>query len=158
VPRPPLSVVQVHGKRVSSKGYEFKLLSVCTLYICGSVAGQLWVRESVRYITYNSCAISVVSSFNSYTIKKIYKYCLYSFTQTVKSQQNNCLNFKTIKLSYHDNADKSYFKINVKKNNYYNYERLSHFIKNCRSFLKNFNYIKINAVKTKKDRVLLTAF
>ncbi len=39
VPRPPLLVVQVHGKRVSSKGYEFKLLSVCTLYTCRSVAG-----------------------------------------------------------------------------------------------------------------------
>ncbi len=44
----------------------------------------------------------------------------------------------------------------LKKNDYYNYERLSHFIKNCRSSLKNLNYIKINAVKTKKDRALLT--
>jgi len=40
-PRPPLLMVQVHGKRVSSKGYEFKSLSVCTLYTCGSVVGQL---------------------------------------------------------------------------------------------------------------------
>ncbi len=64
-PRPPLLVVQVHGERVSSKGHEFKLLSVCTLYTCGSVAGQLWVRGSVRYITHNSYAISVVPPFNS---------------------------------------------------------------------------------------------
>ena len=64
VPRPPLLVVQVHGERVSSKGYEFEPLSVCTLYTCGSVAGQLWVRESVRYITHDSCAISVVPPFN----------------------------------------------------------------------------------------------
>ncbi len=65
VPRPPLPVVQVHGERVSSKGYEFKLLSVCTLYTCESVAGRLQVRKSVKYITYDSYAISVVSPFNS---------------------------------------------------------------------------------------------
>ncbi len=64
VPRPPLLVVQVHGERVSSKGYKFKLLSVCTLYICESVVSWLWVRGSVRYITHDSYAISVVSSFN----------------------------------------------------------------------------------------------
>jgi len=64
VPRPPLPVVQVHGERVSLKGYEFELLSVCTLYTCGSVAGRLRVRESVRYITHDSCAISVVPPFN----------------------------------------------------------------------------------------------
>jgi len=64
-PRPSLPVVQVHGERVSSKGHEFELLSVCTLYTCGSVAGQLQVRESVRYITHNSYAISVVPSFNN---------------------------------------------------------------------------------------------
>jgi len=64
VPRPPLLVVQVHGERVSSKGYKFKLPSVCTLYTCGSVAGQSRVRESVRYITHDSCAISVVPPFN----------------------------------------------------------------------------------------------
>ena len=46
------------------KGYKFKLLSVHTLYIYGPVMGQLWVKESVRYITYNSCAISVVFTFN----------------------------------------------------------------------------------------------
>ena len=63
-PRPPLLVVQVHGERVSPKGHKFEPLSVCTLYTCGSVAGQLQVRESVRYITHNSYAISVVSSFN----------------------------------------------------------------------------------------------
>ncbi len=63
-PRPPLPVVQVHGKRVSSKGHEFELLSVCTLYTCGSVAGRSRVRESVRYITHNSYAISVVPPFN----------------------------------------------------------------------------------------------
>jgi len=65
-PRPPLPVVQVHGERVSSKGHEFELLSVCTLYTCGSVAGRSQVRESVRYITHNSYAISVVPPFNSY--------------------------------------------------------------------------------------------
>ncbi len=37
-PRPPLLVVQVYGERVSSKGYEFEPLSVCTLYICRLVA------------------------------------------------------------------------------------------------------------------------
>ncbi len=65
VPRPPLLVVQVHGERVSPKGHEFKLLSVRTLYTCGSVAGRSRVRGSVRYITYDSCAISVVPPFNS---------------------------------------------------------------------------------------------
>ncbi len=64
MPRPSLPVIQVHSKKVSSKGHKFKLLSVCTLYTCESVAGRLWVRESVRYITHNSCAISVVSPFN----------------------------------------------------------------------------------------------
>ena len=64
VPRPPLLVVQVHGERVSSKGHKFELLSVHTLYTCRSVAGRLWVRESVRYITHDSCAISVVPPFN----------------------------------------------------------------------------------------------
>jgi len=39
VPRPPLLMVQVHGEKVSSKGHEFELLSVCTLYTCRSVAG-----------------------------------------------------------------------------------------------------------------------
>ncbi len=61
VPRPPLLVVQVHGERVSPKGHKF---DVHTLYTCGLVAGQLQVRESVRYITYDSYAISVVSPFN----------------------------------------------------------------------------------------------
>ncbi len=64
VPRPPLPVVQVHGEEVSSKGYEFKPPSVCTLYTCRSVAGRLRVRESVKYITHNSYAISVVPPFN----------------------------------------------------------------------------------------------
>jgi len=68
VPRPPLPVVQVHGERVSSKGYEFKPPSVHTLYTCGLVAGQSQVRESVRYITHNSYAISVVPPFNSFTV------------------------------------------------------------------------------------------
>ncbi len=67
-PRPPLLVVQVHGERVSSKGHEFKLLSVCTLYTCGLVVGRLRVRESVRYITHNSYAISVVPPFNNIKI------------------------------------------------------------------------------------------
>ncbi len=66
VPRPPLPVVQVHGERVSSKGHEFELLSVRTLYTCGSVVGRSWVRGSVRYITHDSCAISVVPPFNIY--------------------------------------------------------------------------------------------
>ncbi len=63
-PRPPLPMVQVHGERVSSKGHEFKLLSVHTLYTCGLVAGRSRVRGSVRYITHDSYAISVVSPFN----------------------------------------------------------------------------------------------
>jgi len=74
VPRPPLLVVQVHGEKVSSKGHEFKLLSVRTLYTCGSVAGQSQVRESVRYITHDSCAISVVPSFNTYKSFKFLNY------------------------------------------------------------------------------------
>jgi len=64
VPRPPLLVVQVYGERVSPKGHEFELLSVCTLYTCRSVAGRLRVRGSVRYITHDSYAISVVPPFN----------------------------------------------------------------------------------------------
>jgi len=64
-PRPPLPVVQVHSEKVSPKGHEFELLSVCTLYTCRSVAGRSQVRESVRYITHNSYAISVVSPFNN---------------------------------------------------------------------------------------------
>ncbi len=63
-PRPPLPVVQVHGEGVSPKGHKFKPLSVCTLYTCGSVAGRSRVRKSVRYITHDSCAISVVPPFN----------------------------------------------------------------------------------------------
>ncbi len=63
-PRPPLLMVQVHGEKVSSKGHEFELPSVCTLYTCESVVGRSQVRESVRYITHDSCAISVVPSFN----------------------------------------------------------------------------------------------
>ncbi len=65
MPRPPLLVVQVHGEEVSSKGHKFKLLSVCTLYTCRSVAGQSQVRKSVRYITHDSYAIRVVPSFNN---------------------------------------------------------------------------------------------
>ncbi len=68
-PRPPLPVVQVHGERVSSKGHKFEPLSVCTLYICESVVGWLWVRESVRYITHDSYAISVVPPFNKQCLK-----------------------------------------------------------------------------------------
>jgi len=64
-PRPPLPVVQVHGEGVSSKGHKFEPPSVCTLYTCGSVAGRLWVRESVRYITHDSYAIRVVPPFNT---------------------------------------------------------------------------------------------
>ncbi len=65
VPRPPLPVVQVHGEKVSPKDHKFELLSVCTLYTCGSVVGQSQVRESVRYIICDSCAISVVLTFNN---------------------------------------------------------------------------------------------
>jgi len=64
MPRSPLSVVQVHGEKVSLKGHEFEPLSVCTLYTYGLIMGQLQVRESVRYITHNSYAISVMPSFN----------------------------------------------------------------------------------------------
>ncbi len=63
-PRPPLLVVQVHGEGVSPKGHEFEPLSARTLYTCGSVAGRSQVRGSVRNITHNSCAISVVPPFN----------------------------------------------------------------------------------------------
>jgi len=65
VPRSPLLVVQVHGERVSSKGHEFELLSVRTLYTCRLVAGRSRVRGSVRYITHDSYAISVVPPFNN---------------------------------------------------------------------------------------------
>jgi len=64
-PRPPLPVVQVHGEEVSPKGHKFELLSARTLYTCRSVAGRSQVRESVRYITHNSYAISVVPPFNT---------------------------------------------------------------------------------------------
>jgi len=60
-----------------------------------------------------------------------------------------------MKLSHHDNIGKSHFEIDVKKNGCYNCERLSHFAKNCRSSSKNLNYIKINAVKTKKRQSLI---
>jgi len=68
MPRSPLLVVQVHGEEVSSKGCEFEPPSVRTLYTCGSVAGRSRVRESVRYITHDSCAISVVPPFNKLQI------------------------------------------------------------------------------------------
>ncbi len=83
VPRPPLSVVQVHGEKVSSKGHKFELLSVRTLYTCGSVAGRSRVRESVRYITHDSYAISVVPPFN-----KINTY-LSNCTQTIYYQNKH---------------------------------------------------------------------
>jgi len=76
-PRSPLLVIQVYGERVSSKGHKFEPLSVCTLYTCGSVVGQLRVRESVKYITHNSCAISVVPPFNKYYYKKKHYYIKY---------------------------------------------------------------------------------
>ncbi len=63
-PRPSLPVVQVHGEGVSPKGHEFEPPSARTLYTCGSVAGRSRVRGSVRYITHDSCAISVVPPFN----------------------------------------------------------------------------------------------
>ena len=92
----------------------------------------------------------------SHIIKKIYEHCSHSFTQAAKPQQNNCLNSEFTKLSHHDNTGKLHFETDVKKNDCYNCERLSHFTKNCRSSLKNLNHIKINAVKTKKDRASLT--
>jgi len=64
-PRPPLPVVQVHGEGVSPKGHKFEPPSARTLYTCGSVAGRSRVRGSVRYITHDSCAISVVPPFNN---------------------------------------------------------------------------------------------
>ena len=79
VPRPPLLVVQVHGERVSSKGHEFELLSVHTLYTCGSVVGRSRVRESVRYITHDSYAISVVSPFNIKDNNNLLIKLIYSF-------------------------------------------------------------------------------
>ena len=63
-PRPPLPVVQVHGEGVSPKGCEFEPPSVRTLYTCRLVAGRSRVRGSVRYITHDSYAISVVPPFN----------------------------------------------------------------------------------------------
>ncbi len=46
------------------KDYEFKSLSVCTLYIYELIVSQLQVKRSVKYITCDSCAISVVLTFN----------------------------------------------------------------------------------------------
>ncbi len=46
---------------------------MCTLYIYESVVSQLWVRESVRYITHNSYAISVVLTFNNNDIITVNK-------------------------------------------------------------------------------------
>ncbi len=71
-PRPPLPVVQVHGERVSSKGHKFEPLSVRTLYTCRSVAGRSQVRGSVRYITHDSYAISVVPPFNNIKYFSLY--------------------------------------------------------------------------------------
>ncbi len=56
---------KVHGEGVSPKGCEFEPLSARTVYTCGSVAGQSRVRGSVRYITHDSYAISVVPPFNN---------------------------------------------------------------------------------------------
>ncbi len=64
MPRPPLLMVQVHGEKVSSKNHKFEPLSVCTLYTCRLVMGQSQVRKSVKYITHDSYAISVMPSFN----------------------------------------------------------------------------------------------
>ncbi len=89
-PRPPLPVVQVHGEGVSPKGREFEPPSARTLYTCGSVAGRSRVRGSVRYITHDSYAISVVPPFNKYTFKKLLQYIrsiinlniMYSFNES----------------------------------------------------------------------------
>ena len=48
------------------KDCEFKSLSMHTLYIYELIVSQLQVRESVRYITHNSYAISVMLSFNKH--------------------------------------------------------------------------------------------
>jgi len=71
-PRPPLPVVQVHGEGVSPKGREFEPPSARTLYTCGSVAGRSRVRGSVRYITHDSCAISVVPPFDTINLIKYF--------------------------------------------------------------------------------------
>jgi len=97
-PRPPLLVVQVHGERVSPKGHEFKLLSVRTLYTCGSVAGRSRVRESVRYITHNSCAISVVPPFNKIAYKFLIK-IFFSQINKYKSFQQQLLLYNTYYLN-----------------------------------------------------------
>ncbi len=46
------------------KDYKFKLLSICILYIYELIVSQSQIKRSVKYITYNSCAISVMLSFN----------------------------------------------------------------------------------------------
>ncbi len=100
VPRPPLPVVQVHGEGVSPKGREFEPLSVRTLYTCGSVAGRSRVRESVRYITHDSCAISVVPPFNNII-------CLYYWLQFLK--RNSLLLF----LIFNHTSTFNYYFINL---------------------------------------------
>ncbi len=77
-PRPPLPVVQVHGEGVSPKGREFEPPSARTLYTCGSVAGRSRVRGSVRYITHDSYAISVVPPFNK-NAKLTFNFKLFAF-------------------------------------------------------------------------------
>jgi len=70
------------------------------MYEC---AGWLRVRESVRYITHNSCAISVVPPFNKYT-----SYKSYSMTQRLWHSITivNKLNIKkNIKSQYCDHSN-----------------------------------------------------
>ena len=62
------------------KDYEFKLLSVYILYIYRLIMSQLWVKESVRYITYNSYAISVMSPFNNRLNWKLFNYAYIMLT------------------------------------------------------------------------------
>ncbi len=99
VPRLSLLMVQVHGERVSLKGYEFKSLSVCTLYTCESVAGWSQVRESVRYITHNSYAISVVLTFNKVKYINILIIILKTLWLKCSAAQFTFYNYALIKVS-----------------------------------------------------------
>jgi len=84
-PRPPLPMVQVHGEEVSPKGHEFEPLSVRTLYTCRSVAGRSQVRGSVRYITHDSYAISVVPPFNKFRSEESVLLCMHEEEQRMKN-------------------------------------------------------------------------
>ncbi len=81
---------------------------------------------------------------------------MHSIFYIMNSHQNNCSVSVTQWLYNADNVSKFWTATNIKWNNCYNYEKSKHFVKNCRSSLKNFNYIKINVIKTKKEKALLT--